>query len=183
MSKIKKVLSNVWVIGVFSPIIGTIIISAFTALIKQINFFVALKLILMWIVKVITFRIPLYIIIIVILSLFFAIKVYVKIQDSKESNLPKWLKYTKIQYKNWFMAWEYELNYDNKYKIESVRPICKCGCELSFKESYKNAFYGNGVLVCPKCESTYPPLERSSLEDFYKILIHDINVGNYPQDL
>jgi len=183
MQKVKKVLLNTWVISIFSPIVTAIIISGFTALIKQINFFEALKLLFSWIVKAITFRIPLYAIVLVVMFLIMVLKVYIKIEDAKESNLPKWLSYTKAHYKDWVLKWEYQLGYDNKYEIEKLRPICQCGCELSQKSNHNNTYYTSRRPICPNCENIYPPIDSSVLEDFEKILIHNINTENYPQDL
>jgi uncharacterized protein YbaR (Trm112 family) len=81
------------------------------------------------------------------------------------------------------MKWEYCLGYNNKYNIENVHPICECGCELSVKKQHNNMYHSNGIFVCPKCGNTYPLLENSTLEDFEKILIHDINTENYLHNL
>ena len=179
MKRVKKILANIWVISIVSPIITAIIISVFTALIKQINFFEAFKLLLSWIFRIFTFRIPLYVFVLIILFIIF-IYLYVKIEETKESNLPNWLNYTKEHYKSWIFKWEYSLGY-NKYEIKNLRPICRCGCELSIKDEYKNKWYSRGILVCPNCGNTYPTLDRDTLDDFQKILIHSINMGDYPE--
>jgi len=183
MKKTKKVLSNTWIISIFSPIITTIIISAFTAFIKQINFFDAFKLLLSWILKMITFRVPLYVIALAIILFVLVIYLYVKTEETKESNLPNWLNYTKEQYKSWTFKWEYYLGYNNKYEIKDLRPVCQCGCELSMKDKHKNRWYNEGILLCPNCENTYPTLNRDVLEDFEKKLIHSIKTGNYPENI
>lgn len=179
----KKYFSNAWVIGILGSIIATFIISAITAIYKKINIIQAIKQLLTWVIAFLTFRIPLYIILIVIVCIAIAAKICIVVLTAKECEKPKWLKYTKTKYKNWFMTWEYHLNYDNKYNIENLRPICECGCELSNRESINNVYYSVGVLVCPKCENTYPPIDSNALEDFNKILIHDIKNEKYPNDL
>lgn len=184
---IKKILSNTWVVSILCSIIATIIVSTATALYKQINLLEALKLLfktlLTWISNILIFRVPVYIILLVILFLIFAIEIYLKFSTAKEVNSPKWLNYTRTRYKNWVLKWEYRLSYGNKYKIENLHPICECGCELSKKNRQGNSYYSNGILVCPKCGNTYPLLENSTLEDFQKILIHDIDTENYHENL
>ncbi|MCT4606324.1 MAG: hypothetical protein N4A64_09525 [Marinisporobacter sp.] len=183
----KNIFSSAWVVNILCSIIATIIISAATALYKQINLLEALKLLfktlLTWISTILTFKVPVYIILLVIVFLIIAIESYSKFFATKEDNLPKWLKYTRTHYKNWVLKWEYHLGYGNKFNITNIHPICECGCELSAKQQYGNTYYGGGIFICPKCENTYPPLENSTLDDFRKILIHDINTENYPQNL
>lgn len=183
MKKLKKVLLNTWVISVISPIITAIIISAFTAFVNQINFFDAFKLLLSWILKIVTFRIPLYVVAVGIILFILAIYLYARIEESKESNLSIWLNYTNDKYKSWTFKWEYYLGYNNKYEIKNIRPICQCGCELSMKDEYRNRWYSRGILLCPNCENTYPTMDRDIIEDFEKILIHKINTENYPKNI
>ena len=186
MVNIKKLLSNPWAISILSPILVAIIISIYTALSKKINFLDALQLLsktfFAWIISFFTFSVPIYIILIVLILLLIALKIYVEISEVKTNNSPKWLTYTKTHYKNWIIRWEYRLDYNNKYHIENLRPICQCGCELTVKDRYKNTYYSIGIFVCPKCGNTYPPLEDDTLEDFNKILFHDINTENYPHN-
>lgn len=179
MKRIKKILLNPWTIGIFSPIIATSI----TAKVKQIKFFEALKLLLSWLIKIITFRVPLYLIVLGILFFIVIINISVKIEERKEENRPKWLNYTTDSYKDWIFKWQYNINYYNQCKIENLRPVCQCGCELSMKDDYKNRYYGRGILLCPNCENTYPTMDIDTLDDFEKILIHKINTGNYPTDI
>lgn len=179
MNKMKKVLSNSWAISVGS----SLIVIAITALVKKINFFESLKLLLSWFIKIITFRVPLYLIVLGILFFIVIINISVKIEERKEENRPKWLNYTTDSYKDWIFKWQYNINYYNQCKIENLRPVCQCGCELSEKNNYNNVYYSLGRLICPNCEKIYPIMDIDTLEDFQKILIHKIDTGNYPKDL
>jgi hypothetical protein len=183
MKKIKKIFSNAWVVGILGSIIATIILSAITAMYQNINIIQALKQVFHWALSVFTYKVPIYAIILVIIGLFIIAEVLIAVKSPKTNNLPKWLKYTKASCKSWIFTWEYQLSYNKEYSIEKLRPICQCGCELSFKEKFGNTYYSNGVLVCPKCQSTYPSIDDSIIEDVKKILIHNIKTEDYPHDL
>lgn len=183
MKKIKKIFSNAWVVGILGSIIATIILSAITAMYQKINIIKALKQVFCWVFSVFTYKVPIYAIILVIIGFFIITEVLIAVKSPKTNNLPKWIKYTKQSYKSWIFTWDYHLTYNNKYNIEELRPICQCGCELSYKEEVGNIYYGNGILVCPKCQSTYPSIDDSIIEDVKKILIHNIKTEDYPHAL
>jgi len=182
MKNFKKLLLNPWIIGVFTPIIAL----ALAAVIKKINIIEASKwlfsTILNFTIDILTFKISIYVIVLISLGIFIAVKIYFKIDEVKEVNKSKWLAYTKNHYEKWNLTWQYDLQYDNKYQINNIRPICKCGCELIMKNKLGNISYGSGILFCPKCKNTYPLLDEDTLKDFRYILEYDIKNGQCPDN-
>jgi uncharacterized protein YbaR (Trm112 family) len=103
------------------------------------------------------------------------------IKKPEKSNTPEWLNYKKDYYKNWKFTWDYYLNSNYQYAMKDLRPICKCGCELSLKDRVGNTCYSNGVLVCPKCNTTYPSLDEEIIDDFKKIANYNIRNDKFPK--
>jgi hypothetical protein len=176
---LKKFFSNCWVVGISCSVIAFFITSVITAINKKINIIQAIIHVFYWILDIFTCRIPLYMVIIIILLLIIVFKIYSVFNNMDYK--PKWLNYTKEQYKDWFMKWEYELTYYNKYRITNLRPVCECGCDLSNNYNLDYRQYHRELLVCPKCEKTYPHISESIVENFQKILDYNIRNENYPK--
>lgn len=178
---IKKFFSNSIVIGVLISVISALIISAITALYKQINILQGIKQVFQWIISFFSYKLPIYGFLLIIIGLIFIKKIIKRTKKTGESNEREWLNYKKDYYKNWVFAWDYYLTSNYQYAMKDLRPICNCGCELSLKGSVGNTFYTNGVLVCPKCNSTYPYLDGEIMEDFKKIVGYNIKNSKYPK--
>lgn len=173
-NKFKKLIVNPWLIAILSPIVTTYIV----AIVKNIKFLDAIKVICNFIQDVLNYKISLKFNVLFILILFIIIKIYIKIVELKKDSEPLWLNYTKDTYGEWYFSWEYEKHYNN-YSIENIHPICRCGCSLSKRRQHNNMHYGNGVLVCPKCDACYESISDETISDFEKILYHNIETNNY----
>lgn len=176
---IKKFFSNSIVIGVLISVISALIISAITALYKQINILQGIKQVFQWIISFFSHKLPIYVFLLIIIGLVIIINVIKRDKGAEKDNGKQWLNYKKDYYKGWVFAWDYYLTSNYQYAMKNLRPICNCGCELSLKGSVGNTFYTNGVLVCPKCNSTYPYLDGEIMEDFKKIINYNIQSGEY----
>jgi Type II secretory pathway, component PulF len=179
---IKKFFSNNIVIGVLVTVISAFIVSAITAIYKQINIFQAIKQVIQRIISFFSYRLPIYGFLLIIIGFIIIIEIIKRSTKNKKSNGPEWLEYKKDYYKNWLFAWDYYFTSNYQYAMKDLRPICKCGCELSLKDSIGNTFYSYGVLVCPKCNTTYPYLDKEILEDFKKIVSYNIKNNKYPKN-
>lgn len=174
MKNIKKIILNPWLIAIIAPIITTGIV----AVIKEVNFGQATKYIFNIIINILNYKVSIKIILIVVAILILVFLMYIKLINFKEEQKPAWINYTKDRYKEWFFKWTYIKVY-NKYSIEDITPICKCGCILSRKDRHNNRYYSNGVLVCPKCNSSYSNLDIDDINDFKAIIYHNIETNNY----
>lgn len=184
MGLFKRILSNTWVVGILCSIIATGIVSVVTSVHKEINIVQAVILVLKtlwcWVLAVLTFKVPMYAILIAIIGLIFGLKILASYSSSKQNNSPQWLKYKKAPYKSWIFTWEYQIDIFSKtYEIEHLRPICQCGCALS---CIGDLYYDNMRLSCPKCGQQYPPISEYDISDFKKVLIHDIQNDLYAKD-
>lgn len=110
----KKILSNTWVVSILCSIIATAIISIVTSIHKEINIFgvilLVIKILWKWILTILTFKVPVFIILFIIIGFFIVFKIYDSFSSKKEDNFPKWLAYKKSNYKKWIFVWDYKLN-------------------------------------------------------------------------
>ncbi len=178
---IKKFFSNGIVIGVIVSVISTLIASTITALYKQINIIQGIKQVLQWIISFFSCKIPIYGFFIIIIVLLIVSGIIEIIKKPEKGNTPEWLNYKKDNYKDWKFAWDYYLTSKYQYAMKDLRPICNCGCELSLKDRVGNTYYSYGILVCPKCNTTYPNMEEEVIDDFKKIVNYNIRNGNFPK--
>ena len=184
MNLIKKIFKNGWIFNITCSIIATIVIWVVTLIYNNIDILSAAKLVFTTacniVVFALAFKIPLYIILILISALIMVLAVYSKFSNSKEESLPTFLKCTSTTYRQWIFKWEFKFNtYLKKYEIINTRPICQCGCELSqnqnsIESSGFRTNYSYGTLICPKCSNTYPRISDEDILDFEKVLIHDL---------
>ncbi|MDF2609308.1 MAG: hypothetical protein K0R92_782 [Lachnospiraceae bacterium] len=178
---IKKFFSNGIVIGVLISVLSAFIVSAITALYKQVNILQGLKQVFQWIISFFSYKLPIYAFLFIIIGLLIVFGIIKIIKKPEKSNTPEWLNYKKDYYKNWKFTWDYYLNSNYQYAMKDLRPICKCGCELSLKDRVGNTCYSNGVLVCPKCNTTYPSLDEEIIDDFKKIANYNIRNDKFPK--
>ncbi|PHV69245.1 hypothetical protein CS063_16795 [Sporanaerobium hydrogeniformans] len=136
-----------------------------------------------WILTILTFKVPVFVIILIIIGLWVVKKIYNSFSSEKVDNSPQWLNYKKSKYKKWIFAWDYNLNsYLRQYEIIHLRPVCQCGCELSKNANGSTVHYSYGTLICPKCGKTYPEIYEEDILDFKKVLLYDINNDLYPKE-
>lgn len=133
------------------------------------------KVIINFIVRVFLFRIPVWILLLVIFGLLL-ILILVSMIFTNKNKLPEWKKYTREYYGSWLFEWYYTENTWGNTKISNLRPICtNCHCDLSVE----NDFYNRGYLYCPKCSSKFPLLNHNTLEDLEKVIIRNLKTGEY----
>ncbi|MBK5260954.1 MAG: hypothetical protein JJE17_00085 [Peptostreptococcaceae bacterium] len=177
MNRLKKFFLNPWTIGIGTSLIVTVI----TAWSKNINVLQAIKWLLSnifaFVVFLFTFKIPVYVI---LLSIFALVLILHFIRDKN----PKieWLTYKQTNYKKWFFIWDYILDYNKKYSINNLRPICSCGCSLVKKTDLNGMRCFDGILYCPICKNTYPVLDQEVLDEVKCKIEHNITHNLFPKD-
>ena len=175
VSKMKKIILNPWIIAVVAPMITTTLV----AFIKKVNIIDAIKIVYKFLTSILNYKVSMWMVILFFAVIVFSLICYAKITESSEELQPKWINYTKDQYKEWYFKWKYEKIYGNQYRIEELRTICFCGCGLNRKDRVANTYYSNGVLLCPKCGKQYNMVDNEVLEELQVVLQHNIESGNY----
>jgi hypothetical protein len=168
MRKIKKFLNNQWTIGIGTGLTVSFIILIINSVIQRISILQSIYSILSLIIKfvwcVLTFGIPVWLLIIVGLTLILILKIIPEPQE-------QWEKYTLGYYKNWLFEWSYVEDAFGQTRINNLRPVCtKCRCDLS--TNYHE-------LYCPKCSNKYYILESNTLSDLEKVIIGNLKTGEY----
>lgn len=122
--------------------------------------------------------IPIWLIIIIGIIVFFVIKfVSIFITSSiEEPQKPEWYFYRMDEFDDKLFTWEYGYDYYNKIAtIENLHQICKkCHCELSF-----NGF--SSIYYCPNCRAKYQEVASHRLSDIGKLIQHKIKQGEYKE--
>lgn len=156
MKKLLKKVSISTIIMSISAFILPIIQGIITHKLEDFNYFNMVKNTIIFIFKciviVMTFSIPLWIILI-ILSVIIIYKYYSNIYNYYNKN--KKLKLYKTQcYEGLIYTWEYSTK-NGKNIVEKIKPICECGCDLMVESTYKGKYKYKGYLVCPSCHKGY----------------------------
>jgi hypothetical protein len=128
------------------------------------------KIIINFIVRVFMFRIPVWILLLVILGLLF-ILIFISMISANRHSLPKWRNYTHEYYGEWLFEWNYKIRQFGGTEIDNLRPICnKCYCDLSNRSNY---------LYCPNCNAIFPDVNYTILANIEKIIIRNLKTGEY----
>ncbi len=170
-SRIKRVI--IW----FSSVMLTSLLSVLiTAFVEKINLFVALLLVLKWIstavLFVLTFRIPVWIIISVVFLVFILVKL---IATRKKKPDEPWKQYKMDCFKKWLFEWKYSIR-GGIIGLEAICKKCKCLLSSSNERHYHDP---NRHLYCPNCDSKYDSISNKMLSDVKKIIINRIESGEY----
>lgn len=189
MNWIKKMSKNKWIFNVACSILASGIVGGVVWLCNSVGVANVFKVVLSGIWTMLLYKLPIYVFVIIILGMICIVRIYGAILkkqgQSNARSQPQWIDYKNRMHKEWMMKWEYEYNsYIGKYEIENIRPVCVCGCELSFKYEYmdgqrRHIRTSAGVLVCPKCNQVYPRIDEEDVLDFKKVLIYDLNNNLY----
>ena len=115
-----------------------------------------------------TFQLRVWWVLLVIAGLILILYVIVKIDERKhpETNQPLFLQYTKDEIMNWTWEWDWEKQYDGRYELWNLHPICP-RCNTPLIQSYT----GGRTAECPRCQyyvNSYMPND-----DTVKLLIYD----------
>ena len=169
----KGLLNNAWfqlIIGalVFSPI-GNLIgerfkdIPVLSPILSAFTF--------VWL-RVLNFKIPLWIIGILLFIIYYVNKAINRVVSEKVDNvLPHWLNWKQDRLKNWNWSWEYQLN-GSKYIITNLRVICdKCNFKMS--ETYSGH-------KCPKCDNQIYNVTEFP-DEIHDIISQKIMKDDYPK--
>ena len=188
MEKIKRVLKSLIgqiIMAVISTIIGNFIVEKITKF--NILKFIWEKLLrtlnLIW--QFLNIKISIWIYIVFFIILVFIFIGYLIIKNKEyEIQEPDFLKYREDKYKGRVkFRWEYNKDYNGKYKMVNFIPICECGCYLDEKKQIGNSYFGTKQYVCPKCGKQYGKvLSYEEMQSFEKILISNIEKGEYKND-
>lgn len=145
----KKLTNNQWIVGIVTGVIASGVFSVIVYIREKVNFLEAIAIVLTtictFIKGVITFPVPLWLIVLVgVLIKIFSMKL--RKQNENELTTTDFRKYIKDTWKKWIFIWEYERGRDGKFCIDkdSFRPICECGCELrrkSTRDTCSRSFY------------------------------------------
>ena len=177
----KKFFKNPWTIGIGTTLIGgvaaTIIIdlinkvSIWSTMIKVFNAvwfgiktFLNLNIKVWWIL----------IAIILIIIILFIISKYLDKKEQKNQGLkPPFLEYTKDYIKGLKWEWSWTINYNGKYDIDKLHPVCnKCETPLLQAEMYSHIFR------CPRCNNTIT-INISSFDEIKIIICDNIKKNSY----
>lgn len=146
------------IIAFLSAVAINVISSIIYAKIEKVDIGTAFKnvweIIIDFVIKVLTVRVQLWIILLVLL-IYILTNYFIKRMKSyinKKSSDPEFMSFTAGVYKGINYKWQIVKSYDNKLKIENFRPVCKCGAELTKKDRYQNAYYPQEKLFCVNCE-------------------------------
>ena len=134
-----------------------IITGVITSKIENINFFQAIELIIKtlidWSKTILLYKIPVWIILIILLLIFLILKVIIWIYNKKEKiklieeDVKKVYKdYTTDCYNDINYKWIWKERYDG-IEMNYLHPICTCGCDLI------NTY--NSYIKCPDCKKSY----------------------------
>ena len=170
--KEKKLLQNPWVVSIFSSVIATLLASLILSVFSKNTFLKSIGIVIEKIVNIfiaiILFRIPIWVLLGLVILLIVILVIIDKVSITKNID---WLSYKSEYYKNWNLVWDYEKDYEGKYEISNLRPICTCGCEMSERI---NRYNGEKELYCPRCNQVYKMFYREDYEDAKKIIYYKI---------
>ena len=175
--KFKKFLMNPWTIGISTTLLGLIGTAIYDAINKQTilttikHFFVAV-----WdiIIKFINIEVKMWIILIIFITLILILWIISRISIYKEKNQElEFLKYTQDELLGFFWEWTWEKDYNGKYEIRNLMPICsKCKTPLILESSY------HSNLKCLRCDEIFH-WNANKMEQV-KVLIYDnVSKGQY----
>ncbi|WP_010249237.1 hypothetical protein [Acetivibrio cellulolyticus] len=150
-------------------IISTAVLSGALLVFFGKYIFAFIKLIPSFILKFLTFGIPVWIILVVLLILFVVLKVYIAYQDSI-FKAKSFLQYREDVFDSLIYKWNYFEDYGGKYDITEVRVFCPhCKCQM---------IYDGYILKCINCGLIHN--KDLKTENEIKILIyHKLNTKEY----
>ena len=149
------------IIAVVVFILANIICPIFVSKVENIDFINAFitmwKAIWQFILNILTFSIPIWVIIITIIIIYIFIKIYLMVIEIEEDN--SWYeKYSRDKYDGLLYEWKYN-RIDNKIEMIDVTPICE-NCKGNVLP--RDVGY-NTILYCPNCNKTY---KRPNKEEY-----------------
>ena len=175
--KIKKFLMNPWTIGISTTILGVIVTGIVDA-IKQQTIFTTMKIIFVkiWdmIIKFLNLEIKMWVILILIIALILVVFIISRILTYREDNkMPEFIRYTKDELLGYVWEWTWEKNYNGRYEIKNLTPICsKCETPLIPESNFRP------LLKCLRCNE-YIEWDARKLEQVKVLITDNANKGQY----
>lgn len=177
---IKKFFLNGYTIGIASAIIA-ILATSTTDVLSHVPLFTTLKSLFGFLIAILLFKVSIWLFLIFIIA-FVGILILISNINSKKIDKPvkiippDFLNYKEDTFKEWKWSWNYKLdNYQKKYIIEGLMPVClKCNIK-TIKDSFGDIYY------CPNCTNSYG-IYNNNQEHPAKIealIIHNIENESY----
>lgn len=177
--QIKGFFKNPWVITIGSTVIGGVLLSLVLDWIKEVDWLTTLKSVCNFVVNAIVlflnFELKVWWVLAAIACLFATLVVYVMILDKKQKSEPiPFLNYRKDSMLGFTWEWDYKQNYDGKYTIANLHPVCsKCGMSLKQGGSY-------GLQMrCVRCNKT-KDWKSDYLTDARLLIEDNIQKNSFP---
>lgn len=175
----KKFIKSAWGVEIIITLFG-FILTVIYDLVKSkpilSTIWNIIKAIWSFIITFLNLELKLWWILLGIIVLILILFVIVKIDDMKNagiSNVP-FLNYKNDTIQGWNWSWRWEKQYDGKYHIVDLCPLCpKC------KTPMRDGFYD--YLECPRCRHNtreYMP----DLCDIETVILDNINRGLFPKE-
>lgn len=144
-------------ISVFTAVIVEVVASIIVSSISKINLIDATIIIWKWIYNliksIVLFRVPIWIILILLVFLLIIITFIYNYSNRNNCSKPWYSDYIKDEYKNILYTWNYTTTYSGNIDIENFRPICpSCDGDLTMVREHGNRHYGSPRLFCPNCD-------------------------------
>ena len=147
-----KFLKSPWTISIVSTILGsvlTIIYDVFKGKKILSTLFNVLSSIWKLIINFFNFELKLWWVLLGVVLLIFILWIIIKVKEFVEE--PEFLKYTKDTIQGWDWEWTWRKNYEGKYVVDNLHPICEyCGTPLAAKHDYESSLY------CVRCGYSRP---------------------------
>ena len=123
----KRFTKNPWTLGIGTTVVGGVLLSFVMDWINKVDWLSTLKTVLKFIgnaiVAFLNFELKVWWVLVVLVLLFAALLIYVKILDIKQKDTPiPFLSYTKDSMLGLSWEWEYRKTYDGKYTISKATP-------------------------------------------------------------
>jgi hypothetical protein len=160
----------------FGLVIPTVIIDLFKS--KPILTTIWWVITIVWkgILNFLNFNLKVWWVITGVVALFLGLYIYIKVDDffNADKNKASFLKYTQDTIFGWKWSWTWEKQYDGKYHIEHLHPICSvCDTPLVSTDLY-------GSITCPRCKKRL--FSECPNFDTIKVMITDnVKKGLTPQ--
>lgn len=167
----RKFFKNSWILGIGTTVIGGVLLSFLLDWINGVDWLCTLKAAIGFIIKAIisflNYELKVWWLLIAVALIIVGLFVVAKVFDVKAKNeKPSFLTYTKDSVLGYSWEWEYTKEYDGKYRIINLRPVCeKCGMILR-----QSGAYGQ-QMKCLRCNEVL--LWKDSLLDDAQMLIED----------
>ena len=147
------------VIFILANIICPIFVSKFENIDFKNAFAIMWKKIFEVIGNILTFSIPVWVIIIIIVILYIILRIYLKIDEAKDEDESWYKNYSSDIYNGLLYEWRYN-RIGNQTEIKDVTPVCvECKGNILPKDAgYKT------VLYCPNCNKTYKNPDREEYD-------------------